>query len=293
MNNQINKLPENISMLIAAGEVVENPLSIIKELVENSVDANSKKIIIEIIDGGKKFISITDDGDGINPQDIDMAFERHATSKLKTKEEIYSIKTLGFRGEALSSIASVAHVKCTSRIKGNDYAVEIEKSFGKTIKKSNIGSNYGTKIIIERIFENTPARMKFLASNKLEASKIQYLIVAASQSFTQIAFELFIDGKLKVKTNGDKDLYPIISDVYKLNKNDVVEIKDSIDDLKIEGFISLPQKNFGNRSRMNIFINNRIIKNNKIFHTIENAYRPFSPHKKFPINYISTTMIRF
>ena len=283
MNNQINKLPENISMLIAAGEVVENPLSIIKELVENSVDANSKKIIIEIIDGGKKFISITDDGDGINPQDIDMAFERHATSKLKTKEEIYSIKTLGFRGEALSSIASVAHVKCTSRIKGNDYAVEIEKSFGKTIKKSNIGSNYGTKIIIERIFENTPARMKFLASNKLEASKIQYLIVAASQSFTQIAFELFIDGKLKVKTNGDKDLYPIISDVYKLNKNDVVEIKDSIDDLKIEGFISLPQKNFGNRSRMNIFINNRIIKNNKIFHTIENAYRPFSPHKKFPI----------
>ena len=176
MNNKINKLPENISKLIAAGEVVENPLSIIKELVENSVDANSKKIIIEIIDGGKKFISITDDGDGINPQDIDMAFERHATSKLKTKEEIYSIKTLGFRGEALSSIASVAHVKCTSRIKGNDYAVEIEKSFGKTIKKSNIGSNYGTKIIIERIFENTPARMKFLASNKLEASKIQYLI---------------------------------------------------------------------------------------------------------------------
>ncbi len=283
MNNQINKLPENISKLIAAGEVVENPLSIIKELVENSVDANSKKIIVEIIDGGKKFISITDDGDGINPQDIDLAFERHATSKLKNKEEIYSIKTLGFRGEALSSIASVAHVKCTSRTKDHDYAIEIEKSFGKTIKKSNTGSNYGTQIIIERIFENTPARMKFLASNKLEASKIQYLILAASQSFTHIAFELYIDGKLKLKTNGDKDLFTIISDVYKLNKNDVIEIKDSNDDLKIEGFISLPQKNFGNRSRMNIFINNRIIKNNKIFHTIENAYRPFSPNKKFPI----------
>ncbi|MBL06533.1 MAG: hypothetical protein CL773_01515 [Chloroflexi bacterium] len=283
MINQINKLPKNISMLIAAGEVVENPVSIIKELVENSVDANSKKIIIEIIDGGKKLISITDDGDGINPQDIDMAFERHATSKLKTKEEIYSIKTLGFRGEALSSIASVAYVRCTSRIKDNDHAIEIEKSFGKTIKKSNIGSNYGTKIIIEKIFENTPARMKFLASNKLEASKIQHLILAASQSFTHIAFELYVDGKLKIKTNGDKDLYPIISDVYNLNKNDLLEIKNSIDDLKIEGFISIPQKNFGNRSRMNIFINNRIIKNNKIFHTIENAYRPFSSNKKFPI----------
>tara|TARA_B100000579_G_scaffold229634_2_gene188096 strand:+ start:46892 stop:48562 length:1671 start_codon:yes stop_codon:yes gene_type:complete len=283
MNKKINKLPKEISLLIAAGEVIENPLSIIKELVENSIDANSKKIIIEIIDGGKEYISITDDGDGIFPDEIEIAFERHATSKIKSKKEIYSIDTLGFRGEALSSIASVSNIVCTSRVKSNDYAQEIQISHGEIIKNKKTSSNYGTKIIIEDIFMNTPARLKFLSSSRSESSKIHNFINGISQSYPSISFELFIDKKNKIKTNGDDDLFFLISNFYKVSKNDVIEINAQRENLEIRGLISKPQKNFGNRSRMNIFVNNRLINNSKILFTIENAYRPFIQHKKFPI----------
>ncbi len=283
MNKKINRLPKEVSLLIAAGEVIENPLSIIKELVENSIDADSKIIRIEIVDGGKKHISINDDGLGIDPDEIEIAFERHATSKLKNKEEINSIDTLGFRGEALASIASVSHIKCTSRVRSNDFAQEIEILHGKTIKNSKTGSNYGTKIIIEKIFENTPARLKFLSSNRSEASKIQNFINGISQSYPFISFELSIDGKTKLKTNGDNELFSVIADFYKISSNDLIKINSNNENLQISGYISKPQKSFGNRSRMNIFVNNRIIQNTKIIFAIENAYRPFISHKKFPI----------
>jgi DNA mismatch repair protein MutL len=283
MNKKINRLPKEISLLIAAGEVIENPLSIIKELVENSIDANSKKIRIEILDGGKKQISITDDGDGIIPEEIEIAFERYATSKINSKNEIFSINTLGFRGEALSSIASVSNVKCTSRIRTNNFAQEIEISHGEKIKNIKTSSNYGTKIIIEEIFKNTPARLKFLASNRAESSKIQNFIHGISQSYTSVSFELLIDGKMKIKTNGDSELFSIIADFYNVTNNDLIQIKSKNEKLEINGFISKPQKNFGNRTRMNIFVNNRTVMNSKILFTIENAYRPFMLQKKFPI----------
>ncbi|MEC7838358.1 MAG: DNA mismatch repair endonuclease MutL [Chloroflexota bacterium] len=290
MNKKINRLPKEVSLLIAAGEVIENPLSIIKELVENSIDADSKIIRIEIVDGGKKHISINDDGLGIDPDEIEIAFERHATSKLKNKEEINSIDTLGFRGEALASIASVSHIKCTSRVRSNDFAQEIEILHGKTIKNSKTGSNYGTKIIIEKIFENTPARLKFLSSNRSEASKIQNFINGISQSYPFISFELSIDGKTKLKTNGDNELFSVIADFYKISSNDLIKINSNNENLQISGYISKPQKSFGNRSRMNIFVNNRIIQNTKIMFAIENAYRPFISHKKFPIISINITV---
>ena len=222
--NKINRLPKEISLLIAAGEVIENPLSIIKELVENSIDANSKKIIIEILDGGKKYISITDDGDGIIPEEIELAFERHSTSKIKNKKEIYSVDTLGFRGEALSSIASISKIKCKSRIRSNDFAQEIIISHGEKINNIKTASNYGTRIEISEIFKETPARLKFLSSTRSETSKIQNFIVGISQSYPSISFELFIDEKIKIKTNGDKDLFYLISNLYGLSKNDVIEL---------------------------------------------------------------------
>ena len=283
MNKKINRLPKEISLLIAAGEVIENPLSIIKELIENSIDANSKKIIIEIEDGGKKYISITDDGEGIFPNDIELAFERHATSKIKNKKEIYSIDTLGFRGEALSSIASISNIICTSRVRTNDFAQEIQISHGEIIKNTKTSSNYGTKIVIKDIFSNTPARLKFLSSSRSEASKIHNFINGISQSYPSISFELIIDKKSKINTSGDDDLFFLISNFYKISKNDVIAIKEQREKLSLTGFISKPQKNFGNRSRMNIFVNNRLINNSKILYTIENAYRPFIQHKKFPI----------
>lgn len=290
--NKINRLPKEISLLIAAGEVIENPLSIIKELVENSIDANSKKIIIEILDGGKKYISITDDGDGIIPEEIELAFERHSTSKIKNKKEIYSVDTLGFRGEALSSIASISKIKCKSRIRSNDFAQEIIISHGEKINNIKTASNYGTRIEISEIFKETPARLKFLSSTRSETSKIQNFIMGISQSYPSISFELFIDEKIKIKTNGDKDLFYLISNLYGLSKSDVIELSEKKENFEIEGLISKPQKTFGNRSRMNIFVNNRIIRNSKILFTLENAYRPFMQYstKKFPIVSINLTV---
>ena len=278
MNKKINRLPKEISLLIAAGEVIENPLSIIKELIENSIDANSKKIIIEIEDGGKKYISITDDGEGIFPNDIELAFERHATSKIKNKKEIYSIDTLGFRGEALSSIASISNIICTSRVRTNDFAQEIQISHGEIIKNTKTSSNYGTKIVIKDIFSNTPARLKFLSSSRSEASKIHNFINGISQSYPSISFELIIDKKSKINTSGDDDLFFLISNFYKISKNDVIAINEQREKLSLTGFISKPQKNFGNRSRMNIFVNNRLINNSKIF---EEQYK-----KKIPLTIV-------
>ena len=170
MPNSIKKLSKEISILIAAGEVIERPVSVIKELVENSIDADSRIIIIEIEKGGFNFISVSDNGRGIDSAEIKLAFERHATSKIENKEDIYEVKSLGFRGEALSAINAVSEVECISREKNSNDATKISFSFGKFIKHENVGSNYGTKIFVRNLFKNMPARYKFLSSEKSEKS---------------------------------------------------------------------------------------------------------------------------
>ena len=190
MLHKIKKLPKNISLLISAGEVIDKPVSIIKELVENSIDAGSKKIIIEVKNGGKEYISVIDDGIGINPNEIELAFESHSTSKLSTKEDIYKVSSLGFRGEALSSISSISKIECISRIKENDFATLLEIKFGEIINKTNVGANYGTKIIIKDIFHNIPARLKYLQSRKSETGKITQFIQSIALGHPKISFIL-------------------------------------------------------------------------------------------------------
>ena len=198
MQPKIKKLSKDISLLIAAGEVIDKPVSIIKELVENSIDANSKKIIIKIKNGGKDYISITDDGIGINPDELELAFESHATSKLNSKDDIYKVSSLGFRGEALASISSVSKIECKSRIKSLDYGNLIEIKYGKVISKSKIASNYGTQIIVKDIFHNIPARLKYLSNTRSESGRIGQFIQSVSMSYPKISFELIIDGKKNI-----------------------------------------------------------------------------------------------
>ena len=199
MQPKIKKLSKDISLLIAAGEVIDKPVSIIKELVENSIDANSKKIIINIKNGGKDYISITDDGIGINPDELELAFESHATSKLNSKDDIYKVSSLGFRGEALASISSVSRIECKSRIKSLDYGNLIEIKYGKVISKTKVASNYGTEIIVKDIFKNIPARLKYLSNTRSETGRIGQFIQSVSISYPKISFELIVDGKKNIR----------------------------------------------------------------------------------------------
>ena len=283
MQTKIKKLPRDISLLISAGEVIDKPVSIIKELVENSIDALSKRIVIEIKNGGKKFLSITDDGIGIDPDDIELAFERHSTSKLRSKEDIYKVSSLGFRGEALASIASVSKIECKSRIKNLDYGICLVIDSGEIITKSKIGSNYGTQIIVQNLFHNIPARLKYLANSRSESGKIIQFVQSISMSHPNISFELIIDGKIRLKTKGDNSKISIMNQLYNLESKDVIYLDLKKNSYQLKGYISKPEKNFGNRSRMIFSANGRVIKNPKIFFSIENAYKQFNKSKKFPI----------
>ncbi|MAX12341.1 MAG: hypothetical protein CL711_02645 [Chloroflexi bacterium] len=290
MQPKIKKLSKDISLLIAAGEVIDKPVSIIKELVENSIDANSKKIIIKIKNGGKDYISITDDGIGINPDELELAFESHATSKLNSKDDIYKVSSLGFRGEALASISSVSKIECKSRIKSLNYGNLIEIKYGKVISKSKIASNYGTQIIVKDIFHNIPARLKYLSNTRSESGRIGQFIQSVSMSYPKISFELIIDGKKKYHTKGDNSKITIFNQLYKLLSNDLISVDFRENSYQLSGYISKPNKNFGNRSRMNFTTNGRVIKNPKIFYSIENAYRYFNKNKRFPIFNLNLTI---
>ena len=283
MPNSIKKLSKEISMLIAAGEVIERPVSVIKELVENSIDADSRIIIIEIEKGGFDSISVSDNGGGINSAEIKLAFERHATSKIENKEDIHEVKSLGFRGEALSAINSVSEVECISREKNSKDATKISFSFGKFIKHETVGSNYGTKIFVRNLFKNMPARYKFLSSEKSEKSKIIQFFNEISLTHTNISFELIIDGRRKYKTDGNNSIISIMDTIYNLKQNGFIKLYEQNDNFEINGILSNPNNCFGNRSRMKVSINGRVVKNSSIYFTIENSYKPFIEHRRFPI----------
>ena len=289
MINQINKLPKNISMLIAAGEVVENPVSIIKELVENSVDANSKKIIIEIIDGGKKLISITDDGDGINPQDIDMAFERHATSKLKTKEEIYSIKTLGFRGEALPSIASVSEMSIKSNTNDDQNGMMIEIISGIKKKIRPVNHRKGTTVLVKKLFFSTPARLKFLKTDNYESLLIKRIVQKLALCNYEVDFDLTINNKKAILTKSDKSndkkkklekrVSSLLGPEFIDNSIFINEISEHF---KFKGYLGIPTFHHSNTNNQFLFVNGRVVQDKSMNVIFKVAYRDFMSYDRFP-----------
>ncbi len=280
--SKIKIMSENLANKIAAGEVVEKISSVVKELVENSIDAHASHITVNLLEGGLKAVNVVDDGDGMDEKDAENAFLRHATSKLIRDDDLFFIDTLGFRGEALPSIASVS--KVTLKTSDGLSGTEIIVHGGKQISSTTSDLRKGTSMTITDLFYNTPARLKYLKSESAELASIVSLLEKLSLSHDKIAFELFNDGHTLVKTSGSGDLHKCIHEIYGLSvSSKMLEIKASNDDFDLYGYICKPEILKSNRNHFITMVNDRIIKNYDINRAINDAYYTYKPDTKFPI----------
>lgn len=280
---KIAVLDKNTIDKIAAGEVVERPSSVVKELVENAIDAGATAVTVEIADGGKKLIRITDNGGGIEADQIPLAFCRHATSKIEKVEDLENIASLGFRGEALSSIAAVSQVelitKTPSALSGSRYIIEggVEKSL------EELGAPEGSTFLVRNLFYNTPARSKFLKSDTTEANYINTLMEQLALSHPEISFKYIQNKQVKLHSSGNYNVKDVIYSVYGRDiAKALLEVKYENSFMKITGFVGKPEIARGNRSFENYYINGRYVKNNIITKAIENGYKGFLMQHKFP-----------
>lgn len=279
----IKLLPDETIQKIAAGEVVENPYSVIKELVENSIDSKATTIKVEIKSAGKKEIMISDNGCGINEDEIELAFTKHATSKLNKFDDIYSILSYGFRGEALSSIAAVSKVDINTRTKDSNYGIHCHLEENKVLKKNKVGMNYGTTIYIRDLFYNVPIRKKFLKSDSYENSIITTLMNSFALANHNISFKYIKDGKSIFETNAKNSLKDNIIELFDRNffGNLIpINIKDS--DYKVYGYISNNHYYKSNRSSQFLFVNGRYVYDEKIRNIVEKSLYSIIPKGKFP-----------
>lgn len=271
---------------IAAGEVIESPISIIKELVENSVDAGSKNITVEIKNGGKTYIRVTDDGCGISREEIGLAFKKHATSKISSFDDLYIIDSLGFRGEALPSISSVSKVTAISKTDGEEIGSKIEIK-NNNPKITSIATNRGTSIIVEDLFYNIPARRKFLKSDLTEANKISRLMYAFAIGYKNISFKYIKDNNVQFQSKANYDLKYRVSDLLdSLLEENLLSFETKNKSYEITGAISQANYYRGNRSMQYIFVNNRLIESDEITRAIESQYQSLIPHARFPAFFI-------
>ena len=280
---KIAVLDQNTIDKIAAGEVVERPSSVVKELVENAIDAGATAVTVEITDGGKKLIRITDNGSGMESEQIPLAFLRHATSKIEKVEDLEHIASLGFRGEALSSIAAVSQVELItntpSDISGSRYVIE----GGNEIALEELGAPEGTTFLVRNLFYNTPARSKFLKSDMTEANYIHTLMEQLALSHPEISFKYIQNKQVKLHTSGNYSVKDVIYSVYGREiAKALLDVNYENSFMKVEGFVGKPEIARGNRSFENYYINGRYVKNNIITKAIENAYRGFLMQHKFP-----------
>ena len=288
---EIKLLENNLINKIAAGEVIERPASIVKELVENSIDAGSKNITIEIKNGGTSFIKIQDDGIGIEKSQIRTAFLRHATSKLEKIDDLDSILTLGFRGEALASIASISMVEMTTKTEDDDIGHKITIEGGNIISEEEVASLKGTTFIVKNIFFNTPARRKFLKKDSVEGGYISEIVNRLALAHPEIAFTYINNGVEILKTTGDNNLKNTAFYIYgKEICKKLIPIKASKNGFSIEGLIGIPELSRGNRSYENFFINGRYIKSSIVQSAIEEGYEGKLMVGKFPIFIINMTV---
>ena len=276
---------------IAAGEVIERPASIIKELVENAIDAGASAVTVEIKEGGISFIRITDNGCGIPKGEVPLAFLRHSTSKIRSVDDLSTVASLGFRGEALSSIAAIAQVELITKTKdevtGTRYRIEggAEKSIEDT------GAPDGTTFLVHQIFYNTPARRKFLKTPMTEASHVSELMTRLALSHPEVSIQFFNHGQEKLHTSGNGKLKDIIYHVFGRDiANNLLETNERIDGIQVQGFIGKPIISRGNRNYENYFINGRYVKSNIIAKAIEDAYKDFTMQHKYPFTALHFTM---
>jgi len=275
-------MSDNLANKIAAGEVIEKCASVVKEVVENSIDAKADNIKVSLTNGGLTNITVTDNGIGMESEDALLAFERHATSKLIREDDLFFINTLGFRGEALPSIASVSEVDLITCAK--DVGTHIHIKGGKLEINEPSDARKGTIISVSNLFYNTPARLKYLKSEQYELSQIVYFIEKLALSYPNIKFELSNNDKILVKTSGSNNLLKTIHEVYGLTiSSKMLEINAENEDFTISGYICRPEILKSNRNDMNVFVNGRLVKNYDINKSINDAYYNYKPEKKYPI----------
>ncbi len=280
---QINLLDKSVYELIAAGEVIERPASIVKELIENSMDAGASQIIVEIKNGGRTFLRVTDNGCGIVPDDVPKAFLRHATSKVSSKEDLDKILTLGFRGEALASVCAVAKTEMFTHAEGREMGLHYGISGGTETFSEESGCPTGTTIIVRDLFYNVPARLKFLKKDQAEANRIQELISRLAVSRPEIAVRLIRDNKLVFATSGDGKLYSAIYSVFGRElANTLLPVSYSRGGFSAEGFVSKPIASRPNRKLQIFYVNDRFVHSEVCSQALEEAYKSMIMVGKFP-----------
>ena len=281
---KIIELPEVLANQIAAGEVVERPASVVKELVENAIDAGSTQITIEVEESGLSKIQITDNGEGMAQSDVAMSLRRHATSKIKNQGDLFRIRTLGFRGEALPSIASISHLTIVTAADGEAYGTKLVAKGGEIESQDPISTPVGTKITVENLFYNTPARLKYMKSLQAELAHIVDVVNRLSLAHPEVAFTLLNDGRQLTQTSGTGDLRQAIAGIYGLTTaKKMVEISNSDLDFEVSGYVSLPELTRANRNYITILINGRYIKNFLLNRAIFDGYGSKLMVGRFPI----------
>ena len=261
---------------IAAGEVIERPASVVKELMENSIDAGATKITVEIRNGGISYIRITDNGKGIAEDDLEIAFERHATSKLRSADDLDNIKSMGFRGEALASIASIAKVQLISKTEDSDIGNEIMVEGGKILVKQPAGCPKGTSITIENLFFNTPVRYKFLKKDFTESGYIEDVVTRIALVNTNIAIKLINAGKTVIQTSGNGDLKSVIYNIYgKEIAENLLNINYTYEGINITGVVGKPVISRSNRANQLFFVNRRFIKDKTLTGAADQGFKGF------------------
>ena len=293
MNRQISVLDQNTIDKIAAGEVVERPASVVKELVENAIDAGASAITVEIKEGGISFIRITDNGSGIEKEQVPLAFLRHATSKIRDVDDLLRISSLGFRGEALSSIAAVSQVELITKTHEQLIGVRYLIEGGQEKGIEEIGAPDGTTFLIRNLFYNTPARAKFLKTPTTEAGYISSFIEQLALSHPHISFKYMQNGQTKLHTSGNNNLKEVIYQIYGRDiTRELIEIhtSDASGDFQIQGFIGKPVISRGNRNFENYYVNGRYVKSKIIMKAIEDAYHTFMMQHKYPFTSLYITI---
>ena len=287
----IVQLPTHLADLIAAGEVVERPASVVKELIENSIDAGAATVTVEIQNGGIRFLRVTDDGCGMSREDAPIAFLRHATSKIRTEQDLEAIGTLGFRGEALAATAAVSRIDLLTKTQASLAGVSLHLEAGQILRNEEAGCPDGTTIIVRDLFYNTPARMKFLKRDSAEGAAVFSAVQKQALAHPEIAFRFLRDGKQELQTAGDGQLLgAIYSTLGRTEAKDMLSVQSKWQNIQISGFVSRPTATRGNRGYQHFFLNGRYIRNRMLSMALEEAYKNQMMVGRFPACVLHITM---
>ncbi|MBE6952044.1 MAG: DNA mismatch repair endonuclease MutL [Ruminococcaceae bacterium] len=288
---KINQLSKHMANLIAAGEVVERPASVVKELMENSIDAGATSVTVEITDGGITSISVTDNGSGIARDDVETAFLRHATSKIRTEDDLAKIETMGFRGEALAAIAAVSRIALQTKTADETVGTGIELEGGVVTNLTDIGCPNGTKIMVCDLFFNTPARHKFLKKDSTEASYVQTVCQRVAMANPSIAIKFIKDGKIELHTPGDGNLYTVLYCLFgRETAQGLTEVRYDREPVSVYGYVSKPTMSRASRGMQYLFVNGRPVKNATMQAALEEAFRGKLVSGRFPYAFLNLTV---